>query len=60
VTHEFLTVRRPGEPTEHRPLRDGEVEEWLSVLEVPLAPEEQARLLERLGTSSARARVGPA
>ena len=25
VTHETVTVRRPGEPTEHRALRDGEL-----------------------------------
>lgn len=30
VTHDAVTVRIPGEPTEHRPLREGELEEWLA------------------------------
>lgn len=45
VTQETLTVRRPGEPTEHRPLRDGELAEWLRVLEVPLTASEESLLL---------------
>ena len=48
VTHESLTVRTPGEPTEHRPLREGEIERWLEDLEVPIEPEETSRLLGRL------------
>jgi len=48
VTHESLTIRTPGEPTAHRPLREGEVEEWLAALEVPLTPDEEARLLAKL------------
>jgi N-hydroxyarylamine O-acetyltransferase len=48
VTHESMTVRTPGEPTEHRPLRDGELEEWLGVLEVPLTDDERAQLLTKL------------
>ena len=48
VTHESLTIRTPGEPTEHRPLRDGELDEWLARLEVPLTAEERERLLARL------------
>jgi N-hydroxyarylamine O-acetyltransferase len=48
VTHETMTVRTPGEPTEHRPLRDGELEEWLGVLEVPLTDDERAQLLTKL------------
>lgn len=48
VTHESLTVRRPGEPTEHRGLLEGEVEEWLTALDVPLTPEERSRLLTRV------------
>jgi len=47
VTHETLTVRRPGEPTEHRPLRPGEVGEWLRALEVPLTPAERSALVAR-------------
>jgi arylamine N-acetyltransferase len=53
VTHETVTIRRPGEPTEHRPLRDGEVEDWLRELEVPLAPDEERQLLDRLRTLAA-------
>jgi arylamine N-acetyltransferase len=48
VTHESLTVRTPGEPTEHRPLHEGEIEKWLGTLEVPLTPDEGTRLLARL------------
>jgi N-hydroxyarylamine O-acetyltransferase len=46
VTADTVTVRRPGEPTEHRPLRDGELEELLHELEVPLTSDEETRLLE--------------
>ncbi|WP_053203862.1 arylamine N-acetyltransferase family protein [Jiangella muralis] len=48
VTHRTVTVRRPGEATEHRELRDGELAEWLRLFEVPLAADEQTRLLERV------------
>jgi arylamine N-acetyltransferase len=48
VTHESLTVRTPGRPTEHRPLRAGEVAEWVVTLEVPLRPDERSRLLQRV------------
>lgn len=48
VTHDALTVRRPGEPTEHRQLAEGELAEWLRVLEVPLAEDEESRLFERV------------
>jgi N-hydroxyarylamine O-acetyltransferase len=48
VTHESLTVRTPGGPTEHRPLHDGEIEQWLATLEVPLTPGEETRLLAKL------------
>ena len=53
VTHEALTIRTPGEPTEHRPLRDGEIEEWLTALEARLSPDEQERLLQKLRTLAA-------
>ncbi|MBZ5737164.1 arylamine N-acetyltransferase family protein [Nocardioides mangrovi] len=49
VTHRTLTVRTPGEPTEHRPLRDGELGDWLTALEVPLTGDERARLLTAVG-----------
>lgn len=53
VTHESLTIRTPGQPTEHRRLHEGELEEWLATLEVPLTPDEEARLLARLRTLAA-------
>jgi arylamine N-acetyltransferase len=48
VTHETVTVRTPGQPTEHRPLRTGELEEWLSTFEVHLTPHERSRLIEKV------------
>ena len=53
VTHESLTVRTPGEPTEHRPLHEGEIEEWLATLGVPLSQDERSRLLARLRAMAA-------
>ena len=53
VTHESLTVRTPGEATEHRPLHEGEIEDWLATLRVPLAHDEETRLLGRLRTLAA-------
>lgn len=48
VTHDSLTVRRPGEPTEHRTLGAGEVAAWLTALEVPLTTRERERLSARV------------
>ena len=48
LTHQSLTIRTPGQPTEHRPLREGEIDEWLSTLEVPLSADERTRLLEKV------------
>ena len=48
LTHRSLTTRTPGQPTEHRPLGEGEIDEWLSTLEVPLSADERTRLLERV------------
>ena len=48
VTHETVTVRRPGEPTEHRELRDGELTDLLDELGVPLTGDERERLLSRV------------
>jgi N-hydroxyarylamine O-acetyltransferase len=48
VTHEAVTIRRSGEPTEHHELAEGELAERLAELEVALAPDEEARLLERV------------
>lgn len=53
VTHESLTIRTPGRPTQHRPLHAGEIEEWLVTLEVPLTSDEEAQLLARLRTLAA-------
>jgi N-hydroxyarylamine O-acetyltransferase len=47
LTHEAVTIRRPGEPTQHRDLADGELGEWVSTLEVPLTDDEERRLLAR-------------
>jgi arylamine N-acetyltransferase len=47
VTHESLTIRTPGEATEHRPLRDGELEEWLTTLQARLTTDETSRLIAR-------------
>lgn len=48
VTGTTVTVRRPGEPTEHRPLAPGELSEWLDRLGTSLTDDETARLLARL------------
>lgn len=48
VTGTTLTIRRPGEPTEHRDLEPGELAEWLRALDVPLTDDEESRLLARL------------
>jgi N-hydroxyarylamine O-acetyltransferase len=44
LTHETLTVRRPGVATEHRALRDGELGDWLEELAVPLTNDEHVAL----------------
>ena len=55
VTHETVTVRRPGTPTEHRELREGELADLLDELAVPLTADERAGLLARVkGLPSAR------
>jgi N-hydroxyarylamine O-acetyltransferase len=48
VTHDTLTVRRPGEPTQHRALRDGELSDLLDELAVPLKADEREALLARV------------
>ncbi|MDR7251652.1 N-hydroxyarylamine O-acetyltransferase [Nocardioides sp. BE266] len=53
VTHEALTVRVAGGPTEHRPLRDGELGEWLDALETGLSDEERELLLSRFASPAA-------
>jgi N-hydroxyarylamine O-acetyltransferase len=49
LTHQTVTVRRPGHPTEHRELRDGELSDWLDELDVRLSTDERAALLLRVG-----------
>jgi N-hydroxyarylamine O-acetyltransferase len=48
LTHRSVTVRRPGRPTEHRDIEAAELRDLLHELAVPLADEEEARLLERV------------
>jgi arylamine N-acetyltransferase len=48
VTHDSLTIRTPGAATEHRPLREGEIEEWLKELDPRLTADEESRLLAKL------------
>jgi N-hydroxyarylamine O-acetyltransferase len=48
VTHETLTVRRPGEQTQHRELRDGELPDLFDELAVPLTDDEREALLARV------------
>jgi N-hydroxyarylamine O-acetyltransferase len=48
VTHETVTVRRPGAPTQHRELRDGELDDLLDELAVPLTEAERGALLTRV------------
>ncbi|GAB3446733.1 arylamine N-acetyltransferase [Phycicoccus ginsengisoli] len=45
VTHEHVTVRRPGEPTQQHRLEPGELESLLHDLQVGLTPDERSRLL---------------
>ncbi len=45
ATHQAVTIRRPGEPTEHRPLLGGELGTWLDELGTPLTADERERLL---------------
>jgi N-hydroxyarylamine O-acetyltransferase len=46
LTADAVTVRRPGEPTEHRPIREGEHADLLEELAVPLTDDERSRLLD--------------
>lgn len=59
VTHEAVTVRRPGQPTEHHELAEGELESLLGELRVGLTGEETERLLAVVGQlRSGRESVG--
>jgi N-hydroxyarylamine O-acetyltransferase len=46
LTHDTLTIRVPGGPTEHRALRPGELREWLVTLDARLTSDEVDALLE--------------
>jgi N-hydroxyarylamine O-acetyltransferase len=48
VTSATVTVRRPGEPTEHREIDLAELRELLSQLAVGLTVDEENRLLAKL------------
>lgn len=48
VTHEAVTVRRPGRPTEHRRLRDGELPDLMDELGATLPASDRVRLLAQL------------
>lgn len=52
ATATTVTVRRPGEPTEHRDLREGELAQLLHDLGVPLTADEESRLLEVVASLS--------
>ena len=50
LTHETLTVRRPGQATEHRRLHNGELADWIDALSVPLTVDERTTLDARVRT----------
>jgi N-hydroxyarylamine O-acetyltransferase len=55
VTHETVTVRRPGRTTEHRELRDGELGDLLDELDVPLTADERMGLIAKVRELRSRA-----
>ncbi len=48
VTHSTVTVRRPGEPTEHREITIEELDELLRELAAPLTDDERVGLLAKV------------
>jgi arylamine N-acetyltransferase len=50
VTASTVTVRQPGQPTEHRPLADGELRDRFAELGVTLPPADVDELLALLPT----------
>ena len=48
ITHHTLTIRRPGEPTEHREIGTDEVMTQIADLGVALTDDEQHRLRRRI------------
>ena len=59
LTHRTLTVRRPGQPTEHREIDVAELRELLRELAVPLSDDEESRLLTRAEQLRAAEGDGP-
>lgn len=55
VTHATVTIRRPGEPTEHRDIDVNEFCDLLRELEVPITADEEARLLLKVDALRAAA-----
>jgi N-hydroxyarylamine O-acetyltransferase len=53
VTHETVTIRRPGLPTAHRPLRDGELPDLMDELGAALSATDRERLVSKLRTPTA-------
>lgn len=61
VTEATLTVRRPGQPTEHRAISLAEVAELVRELQIPLTDDEHQRLMARLAEiRAAKASTAPA
>ncbi len=48
LTHRTVTVRRAGQPTEHREIEVAELRDLLHELAVPLTADEEAQLLDRV------------
>ncbi|HWU22530.1 MAG TPA: arylamine N-acetyltransferase [Nocardioides sp.] len=48
LTHQTVTIRRAGRPTEHHQLRPDEIGAWLEELEVALTADESRRLHARV------------
>jgi N-hydroxyarylamine O-acetyltransferase len=53
LTNDAVTIRRPGQLTEHQPIEPEEVSAWLRRMDVSLSPGEEARLLDRICSSQA-------
>lgn len=52
MSSDSITIRRAGQPTEHRPLADGELTATLRELGVRLSTDEESRLVARLAELS--------
>ncbi|WP_035928465.1 arylamine N-acetyltransferase family protein [Pseudofrankia saprophytica] len=56
ITHSTITVRRPGQPTEHRDIDTAELRDLLRHPAVPLTDDEEQRLLDRIAELRAASR----